>query len=147
MVTILILLSGAVFLVELMNVDLTKLIPLANLGCGILGDNGSFAVAGEGLVGVMHDAAVVVWVAKGAALLVFEEIVLLAHFYVVPHNLHVIISIRCTLLMEESQGMNKLMDNRTLSHAALSHRMSMQIEILHFALVAHLGVATRVLCL
>lgn len=37
MVTILILLSGAVFLVELMNVDLTKLIPLANLGCGILG--------------------------------------------------------------------------------------------------------------
>lgn len=137
----------AVLPVEFFNVRLTHRIPLADRSGRILWNNCPLPVAGEGLVRIVHDTAVIVGKAKGATRLMLDEIVPLSQLYVVPDNLHVFIAIRRGLLMEEPEGVNKFMDYRSLPHAPLADRVSLQIQVLHFPLVPHLRVTASVFTL
>lgn len=116
-----------VLLVELLDVCRAHLVPLANLRRTILGHNRSFAVAGKCLVGIVHHTSVVIGETEGAARLVLQKVVLAAHLNVVPHNLHVFVPVGGGLLMKKSECMNKFVDYRALSHAALANLVAMQV--------------------
>lgn len=95
----------------------------------------------------MHDTGVVVGESKGATRRMLDEIVLLPHLDIVPDYLHEVIPISGRLLVEKAQSVNKFMNNRPLSHASLSDRVSLQVQVLHFALVANVRVTARVFAL
>lgn len=127
-----------ILLVQLLNVYVRHRFTLSNFRCFVFWNNSPFSVAGERLVRIVHHTVVIVGESKGAARLVFDKIIPLPHFNVVPHNLHIVIAVSGTLLVEEAQRMNEFMDDGALPHASLAQRVSLQIQVLHIVLKADL---------
>lgn len=75
----------------------------------------------------MHDATVVVFVAKTrdnrAPILI--EVALRSWTYVSIVDFYILVSIRSALLMEESQGMKKFMDNCATVHATIALKVQL----------------------